>query len=115
VEEAEVDKAIYAERMVEVLREVVCERGDRGAFLFAGGRSYLSISTASGDNATFALRGLMFRDEFSSTRLAAVGPEAPALIDYIMSPACLASASLTDTDKAMLLRIKQDAAKRLGE
>jgi hypothetical protein len=36
----------------------------------------------------------------------AKGPEAPALIDFIMSNDCPVSASLTGTDKAKLLSIK---------
>jgi hypothetical protein len=60
------------------------------------------------DNAVFVLRGLMVSTPFHA-RLADVGPEAPALIDFIMSKGCPVSASLTDADKALLLRIKQDA------
>ena len=42
------------------------------------------------------------------------GPEAPALVDFIMSKDCPVSASLTDADKANLLRIKQNAPKKSG-
>jgi hypothetical protein len=49
-------------------------------------------------------------------RLAAAGPEAPALIDCIMSKDCPVSAALTDADRAKLLRIKQaiEATKKPG-
>ena len=40
------------------------------------------------------------------------GPEAPGLVDFIMSKDCPVSASLTDADKAKLLRIKQEALPR---
>jgi hypothetical protein len=46
--------------------------------------------------------------------LEAAGPEAPALIDFILSKDCPVSAALTDADKAQLLRIKQDAIKKPG-
>jgi len=52
--------------------------------------------------------------QFVPGRIAAVGLEAPALIDFIMSKDCPISASLTDADKAKLLRIKQDAIKKPG-
>jgi hypothetical protein len=39
----------------------------------------------------------------------------PDLVDFIMSKDCLVSASLTDADKARLLRIKQDALKAVGK
>ena len=58
------------------------------------------------------MRGVSHGGPFS--RLAATGPEAPGLIDFIMSPACPVSASLTDADKSRLLRIKQDATKKPG-
>ena len=45
-------------------------------------------------------------------RLAETGREAPALVDFIMSKDCPVSASLTDEDKAKLLKIKQDAEKK---
>jgi hypothetical protein len=67
------------------------------------------------DNAGFVLRGLSRKpEEFSLgvSRLAAAGPEAPALVDFIMSKDCPVSASLTDADKAKLLSIKQDATKQ---
>ena len=51
----------------------------------------------------------------SIDRLAAAGPEAPALIDFIMSKDCPVSASLTDADKARLLQIKRDAIKEAGQ
>ena len=44
-------------------------------------------------------------------RFAAAGPEASALVDFIMSKDCPVSASLTDGEKANLLHIKQDAQK----
>jgi hypothetical protein len=39
-------------------------------------------------------------------RLQVVGPEAPALIDFIMAKDCSVSASLTEADKARLLQVK---------
>ena len=61
------------------------------------------------DDAAYVLRGLARND-----RLEAAGPEAPALIDFIMSKGCPASTVLTDADKATLLRIKQNATKKPG-
>ena len=62
------------------------------------------------DDEVFALRGLMSSAPLHA-RLADTGPEAPTLIDFIMSKDCSASASLSDADKARLVRIKQDAIK----
>ena len=49
-----------------------------------------------------------------SRRLAATGPEAPVLVDFITSKDCPVSASLTDADKAELLRIKEEATTKPG-
>ncbi len=80
----------------------------------------LKILVCSGDDeALEALRGTTSRISFSSvpivrSRLESTGPEAPALIDFIMSKDCPVSAMLTDDDKAALLQIKQDAPKKPG-
>jgi hypothetical protein len=81
------DYAAYATTLAAELRSIVCSLGD---------------------NATYVLRGLM------RERLGVTGPEAPALVDFILSKDCPVSASLTDADKANLLRIKQDAIKKPG-
>jgi uncharacterized protein YjbI with pentapeptide repeats len=114
LEDARVDEATYAKATADVLREIVCEGPDAGLSYFARGPSHLSFDSAFADNAAFALRGLTSRNMTGNTRLAAAGPEAPALIDFIMSKDCLVSAALTDADKAKLLRIKQAAPKTPG-
>ena len=55
-------------------------------------------------NAIYILRGII-----NSRRLAETDREAPALTDFIMSKDCPVSASLTNDDKAKLLKIKQEA------
>jgi len=88
LEDARVDDATYAGALAAELETLVC----------------------SGDtNAGYILRGVL-----GSGRLAATGPEAQGLIDFIMSKDCPVSASLTDADKAKLLRIKQEAIKKAG-
>jgi hypothetical protein len=47
-------------------------------------------------------------------RIEAAGTEAPGLIDFIVSPDCPVSESLTDTDGATLQEIKQVALKNQG-
>jgi len=54
-----------------------------------------------GKDETYILRGLL-----RWSRLSAASPEAPALIDFIMSKDCPVSASLTEQDKASLLITK---------
>jgi uncharacterized protein YjbI with pentapeptide repeats len=74
-----------------------------------------SIVCALDDDSIFVLRGVSRRGLLDPTnRLGAAGAEAPALIDFIMSPACPVSAKLTDDDKATLQEIKQDALKETG-
>jgi uncharacterized protein YjbI with pentapeptide repeats len=84
------DDAAYAKALAAELKTLVC---------------------SSGDDAPYVLRGLL-RRSFEVSRLAAAGPEAPALVDFIMSKDCSVSGSLTNTDKANLLRLKQDAIKK---
>ena len=80
LEDARVDDAAYAKALAVALQALVC----------------------SGDaDAAYVLRGLIWNE-----RIKATGPEAPALIDFIMSKDCPVSTSLTEDDKAKLLRIK---------
>jgi hypothetical protein len=76
-----------------------------------------SIVCAGNDDSIFVLRGVS-RELAGPTgpmsgRLAAAGAEAPAFIDFIMSPACPVSVALTNDDKARLLQIKREAIKEL--
>jgi uncharacterized protein YjbI with pentapeptide repeats len=87
LENTRVDDATYAKALAAALKTLVCS-GD--------------------DDAAYVLRGLLYEIQIGSNRLTAAGPEAPALVDFIMSKDCPLSASLTDAGKAKLLRIKQD-------
>ena len=72
-----------------------------------------AVCSAAND-AVYVLRGLL-----DNGRLAAAGSEVPRLVDKIInagkSKDCPGSASLTDFDKARLLRVKQDAIKGMGK
>ena len=68
-----------------------------------------TLVCSGGDNRAHVLGGLL-----TNGRLAAAGPESPAVVDFIASKECPVSASLTDADKAKLLRIKQEASKTPG-
>jgi uncharacterized protein YjbI with pentapeptide repeats len=83
---ASVDNATYAKELATELRNLVC---------------------ATNVNAVHIWRGIIEHRGFAET-----GRETPALVDFIMSKDCHVSASLTDDDKAGLLRIKQDAEKK---
>ena len=89
LDDASVDDVAYGKALALALKTLVC----------------------SGDaDAVYVLRGVL-----GNGRLTAVGPEAPALVDFIMSKECPVSASLTDADKATLLQIKRDATKEAGK
>jgi hypothetical protein len=75
--------------------------------MYVGGRGRRLLDYAFVDNTLFALSGLMARSPFSA-RLADAGPEATALIDFIMSNGCPVSVLLTEAEKARLLQIKRD-------
>ena len=113
LEESRVDDVAYFKALASVLRAIVCERLGVTGGMFAGGREERLLDYAFIENAPFALRGLMSSTPFEA-RLADAGPEAPALIDFVMSKDCPVSASLTEADKARLLQIKRDAAKKPG-
>ena len=69
-----------------------------------------TLVCSSGDDAAYILRGLLYGSlQFGIIRLQAVGPEAPELVDSIMSKDCPVSVALTAADRASLLRIKQSA------
>jgi uncharacterized protein YjbI with pentapeptide repeats len=89
--EANVDDAAFAKALATELRELIC---------------------AKDANAIYVLRGTLRKEPLRNVkRLAETGREAPSLVDFIMSKDCPVSASLTDDDKAKLLKIKQDAEK----
>jgi uncharacterized protein YjbI with pentapeptide repeats len=90
LEAASVDDRVYAITLAEVLRELVC----------------------SGRATVYVVRGVGFQD-----RLRAAGAAGIDLIDDLTnreSKDCPVSASLTDADRANLLRIKQDATEKPG-
>lgn len=88
---ASVDDAAYAKSLAAQLQSLVC---------------------ANDDNAIHILRGISDGIIGGGERLRHTDREAPALVDFIMSKDCPVSASLTDNDRADLLKIKQDADKR---
>jgi uncharacterized protein YjbI with pentapeptide repeats len=92
VKVASVDDPTYAKALSEVLKTLVC---------------------SGGGDAVHVLHGIEEKSpyNFPLSRLAAAGPEAPALVDFIMSKDCPVSASLTDADRAKLLQIKQQIDK----
>jgi len=81
---ASVDDATYAKALAYELQDLVC---------------------GSDANAIQILRGI-------TERLSATGPEAAALVDFIMSQDCPVSSELTDNDKVKLLAIKQRAEQK---
>jgi uncharacterized protein YjbI with pentapeptide repeats len=70
-----------------------------------------TLVCSGGYNAVNVLRGVLRTPPDSISRLEAAGPEAPALVDFIMSKDCPLSASLTDDDRARLLHIKWETEK----
>jgi uncharacterized protein YjbI with pentapeptide repeats len=110
LEGSRVDDVAYSKALASVLRTEVCVGlGDRGG-QYAGGRGKRVLDYAFVENAAFVLRGLMASTMLPpGSRLNETGPEAPALIDFIMSRDCPVSAALTDAEKARLLQIKRDA------
>jgi len=80
--------------------------GDDAAYRKALDTELRGLLCANDATAIHVLRGIIGR-----SRLAETGHEAPALVDFIMSKDCPVSTSLTDDDKAKLLKIKQAAEK----
>lgn len=89
LEEAIVGDADYEIALATELRSLVCTNDDNTIYILGG------VARLAG----------------KSSRLAATGREASALVDFIMSKDCPVSAALTGDDKAKLLKIKQDAEK----
>ena len=107
LEKFQVDESIYAKALAVVLKDLVCNGVDNGAFSFTGRPSIVH------DSAIYVLRGLYaFPAQYS--RIGVTGPEAPPLIDFIMSKDCLVFTTLSDTDRAALLAIRRSAGKTPG-
>jgi hypothetical protein len=99
IEDAGVEYLPYVKALAAVAKTTICSGDD-----------------ASPDVLRGMMRGISARAvPIILSRLESTGSEAPALIDFIMSKDCPVSASLTDADKADLLRIKQDAIKKAGQ
>jgi uncharacterized protein YjbI with pentapeptide repeats len=79
----------YRKALAGMLKSIVCDAGD--------------------DDSIFALRSI-----WQASRFRDAGDKAPALIDFIMSPACPVSTKLTDGDRTILLKTKQDAIENRG-
>jgi uncharacterized protein YjbI with pentapeptide repeats len=99
LEGSRVTEPTYEKALAAVLKDLVC---------------------SGGADAIYVLRGIL-RDRFSSTRhihiysrLVETGPSAPALINFILSKDCLISGSLTDDDRARLLKVRKDALNNEG-
>ena len=88
LKDAEVGDFIYTKALAAVLRALVC---------------------SGKDNTIYVLRGIV-----KNKRMAATRDAAPALADFIMSNDCPVFALLTGDDKAMLLRVKDDAIEKPG-
>ena len=109
--DAKTTDAAYEKILAAVLSAVICKGQDGGLFYLPPGRIR---RLPTDDDDVFVLRGLASRNPGGNARLTDAGSEAPALVDFIMSKDCPVSASLTDTDKAELLRIKQEATTKPG-
>jgi uncharacterized protein YjbI with pentapeptide repeats len=98
LEDARVDNTAHAKALAKVLKTLLCSGNDNAEYVLDGG--VLMVVHLPVGNIT----GL----------LADVGPEAPALVDFIMSKDCPLFTSLTDEDKTFLLRIKEQATAKPG-
>ena len=104
LESARVDDATYVKALATTLKALLCSGNDGSPYIL-----HQLANQPVGTSYTPALQA-----SYKGNRLAATGAEAPALIDYIFSNNRPASASLTQTDKARLLEIKQEAIKHPG-
>ena len=110
LEDARVEDSAYAKTLAAVLKDLVCNGVDNGAFYFTGRPSIVH------DSAIYVLRGLAFSFLAQTSRIGATGPEAPALIeDFIKSKDCLVFTTLGDADKAALLQIQRIVKMTLGQ
>ena len=109
LEEARLDDAAYFKTLASVLKSLVCTGGDEAIDILRGMLG--GFRSTAGD---LVVQRLFTSERLGQSRLVAVGPEAPALIDFILSPSCLVSSSLKDGDRAELIIIKQDAIRRAG-
>jgi hypothetical protein len=91
---ARVEDEAYARALAKELQNLVCATDVNAIYILRG-----------------LVRGVVEVEHYGSLP----GREAhAALVDFIMSKSCPVSASLTDDDKARLLRIKQGAKKKFG-
>jgi hypothetical protein len=112
LEDARVDDSTYAKSLAAVLKDLVCNGVDNGAFYFTGRMPIIR------DSAIYVLRGLMYAFAPSApqySRIGVTGPEAVPLIDSIESKDCLVFTTLSDADRAVLLQIQRSVSKMPGQ
>jgi Pentapeptide repeats (8 copies) len=90
LEGARVDDLTYGEKLATVLKALVCSNDQNAIYVL---RMFLRTVQDAG-----------------LSRIVAAGREAPAVVDFIMSPSCPLSGSLTDDDRAKLAQIKEEIA-----
>ena len=105
LEDARIEGSAYGTALAAALKTLLCARSDVALYILRRVDSKLVYIAQDDVDAESP-------HSFPISRLAATGPEAPALLDFIMSKDCPVSVSLTDVDKADLLRIKQAGVRR---
>ena len=105
LEESGVSDDAYDNALAAVLKNLVCATADDAIHVLRG--LVRGGSDGSGGDGGDGGDG-------SSGRLESAGRQAPALVDFIMSKDCPLSRSLTNGDKAELLRIRKDALEGPG-
>jgi hypothetical protein len=112
LENAGVDESDFAKASARELETLLCTQQDAGVFLFSGAFSERSLYDASIENSVFILRGVLSPRRYE---LETMNPEAAALVDFILSKQCPVSATLIDSDKTRLLRVKEIAIELANE
>ena len=102
LEDARVDDAAYFKALASRLKSLVCTGDDEAIDILRGVLGGTRFTASD-----LVLQRTFTSERLVRSRLFALGPEAPALIDFIMNPSCPVSATLTNVDRGELVAIKQ--------
>lgn len=102
LEGARVEDPASRKALTSELKSLICESGDGALDILRG---LLGGLRSTVDD--LVMQRSITSDRLSHSRLFSAGSEAPELIDFIMSPACPISTSLSNVDRGELVGVKQ--------
>jgi hypothetical protein len=102
LESARVDDLVYSKALASQIKSLACTGDEEAIDVLRG-----TLGGLRNQFPDLILQHSITWERLTNSRLFATASEAPGLIDFIMSPACPVSASLSNVDRGELVGVKQ--------